>query len=44
MFALPLVGAINGCLLGCFAYPAYAWITKKIGFSYKGTIYELLDK
>ncbi len=38
---LPIVGTLNGAVLGVFAYPVYAWLSKKIGFKYKGLIYEL---
>jgi len=37
----PILGLINGFLLGVFAYPFYWYITRKIGFSYSGTIHAL---
>lgn len=35
----PILGLVNGFLLGVFAYPCYWYITQKIGFTYSGTIH-----
>ena len=35
----PIVGLINGYLVGFLAYPLYYWLVNKVGFRYNGDIY-----
>jgi len=35
----PIGGLINGALLGILAYPLYWWLSKKVGFTFKGQIF-----
>ena len=36
----PMFGLINGFLLGLVAYPCYAYICRRVGFSYTGVFLE----
>lgn len=37
----PFSGLLNGALFGVLAYPLYAWVTRRVGFKYKGAVYVL---
>lgn len=39
----PVGGLLNGALLGLLAYPFYWWLSKRIGFSYRGQLF-ILDQ
>ena len=39
IIASPIVGLVNGTLAGLLGYPAYTWISKKIGFTYSGSLF-----
>ncbi|MBB3167088.1 hypothetical protein [Simiduia aestuariiviva] len=44
IFMGPVVGMINGALLGFLAYPFYWWFSKKVGVKYSGYFYPVSDK
>lgn len=39
LFGGPILGVINGALLGALAFPLYGWITKRVSFTYKGELW-----
>lgn len=44
VLAVPLVFLINGAFFGVIGFPAYYWLSRRVGLRLRGTIFPLAPK